>query len=354
MRSTWSATIRNFSTGLWDVVVRGVRRLPNPKGWAALAAVGLLAALTSAHATAAATGGFDGDVSAAQAVTCSTGKQGNTLKWLPTRPDSVQFQTAVIAAQHLAPADSSDAKPVPGPKPSANSSSELFGNTKQSAPTLAPPEKLGTDSLPSMPLEPMPGNSSPKASSQGPDVLKKPYVAPEGLAPSSPTKPGKIKPLEREIVSQLHVLEEHCPSPKDLKPISDLNTNIMPSEGDLPHDCPLGNQAFLWRAFAPLTYAWSASGLCHKPLYFEDVQLERYGHMCGPWLQPFASGIQFFSLIPMLPYEMGVEVPTECIYTLGYYRPGDCAPYMLDPIPWSVRGALFEAGGWVGGVFAIP
>ncbi len=33
---------------------------------------------------------------------------------------------------------------------------------------------------------------------------------------------------------------------------------------------------------------------------------------------------------------------------------GRLSPYMLDPIPWSVRGALFEAGGWVGGVFAIP
>jgi len=51
---------------------------------------------------------------------------------------------------------------------------------------------------------------------------------------------------------------------------------------------------------------------------------------------------------------MGVELPNECIYTLGYYRPGDCAPYVLDPIPFSVRGGLFEAGALVGGICLFP
>ena len=82
--------------------------------------------------------------------------------------------------------------------------------------------------------------------------------------------------------------------------------------------------------------------------------MERYGHMCGPWLQPFASGANFFLTFPILPYKMGLELPNECMYTLGYYRPGNCAPYMLDPIPLSVRAALFEGGAWVGGVFAFP
>ena len=103
-----------------------------------------------------------------------------------------------------------------------------------------------------------------------------------------------------------------------------------------------------------MTYTWTASGLCHKPLYFEDVQLERYGHMWGPWVQPFMSGAHFFLTVPILPYKMGLEPPNECIYTLGYYRPGDCAPYMIEPFPWSLRGAMYEAGAWVGGVFVIP
>jgi hypothetical protein len=51
---------------------------------------------------------------------------------------------------------------------------------------------------------------------------------------------------------------------------------------------------------------------------------------------------------------MGVELPREDIYVLGYDRPGDCSPYMIDPIPLSVRGAVLEAGAWVGGRFAFP
>ena len=122
----------------------------------------------------------------------------------------------------------------------------------------------------------------------------------------------------------------------------------------MPHDCPLGEAVFQPRAFAPLTYTWTASGLCHKPLYFEDVQLERYGHTWGPWLQPFMSGADFFLTVPILPYKMGLEPPNECLYTLGYYRPGNCAPYLIDPLPLSVRAAFFEATAWTVGAVIIP
>lgn len=142
--------------------------------------------------------------------------------------------------------------------------------------------------------------------------------------------------------------------PKPFKPISELTTNIAPSQGALPEDYPMVASPGQPRAFAPCLYTWTASGLYHKPLYFEDVGLERYGHSCCPCLQPIVSGARFFGTVLVVPYEMGLEPPCEDIYTLGYYRPGSCAPYILDPIPLSVRGALFEAGAWVGGVFLFP
>lgn len=122
----------------------------------------------------------------------------------------------------------------------------------------------------------------------------------------------------------------------------------------LPIECPLIDETFVARSWTPSTYVWKASAACHKPLYFEDVQLERYGHSVGPILQPFASSAHFFGTLPILPYKMGLHPPTECMYTLGYYRPGNCAPWLLDPIPLSARAALFEAGAWVGGVVVIP
>lgn len=108
------------------------------------------------------------------------------------------------------------------------------------------------------------------------------------------------------------------------------------------------------RDFTLITMTWKASGLCHKPLYFEERALERYGHSVGPIAQPFLSGAHFFATPFILPYKMGINPPNECQYSLGYYRPGSCAPYMVPPVPISPRGALLEAGAMVGGVFLIP
>jgi hypothetical protein len=124
---------------------------------------------------------------------------------------------------------------------------------------------------------------------------------------------------------------------------------------DFPYECSIDDGTwYTGRCWDETTYMWKASALCHKPLYFEDEALERYGHSWGPYLDPFVSGAHFFCKLPVLPYCMGVTPPTECMYALGHYRPGNCAPYMIDPVPISCRGAAFEAGAWVGGVFIIP
>ena len=158
----------------------------------------------------------------------------------------------------------------------------------------------------------------------------------------------------QDLENKREVVDIDCPSPQDLDPIDKITTDISIDPGPVPKECSLGDLTFEPRNWVPSTFMWKASGLCHKPLYFEDVHLERYGHSHGPLLQPIISGARFFLTIPALPYLMGLEPPDECLYTLGYYRPGDCAPYMLDPIPLSVRGALFQAGAVTGMVAIIP
>jgi hypothetical protein len=123
---------------------------------------------------------------------------------------------------------------------------------------------------------------------------------------------------------------------------------------DYPFDCGLGNEQFQPRRWAQTTYLWKAAGLCHKPLYFEQVQMERYGHSWGPVLDPLVCGAHFFGTVPVLPYKMGITTPNECVYTLGCYRPGSCAPYMIPAVPFTWRAAAFEFGAWTGGSFAIP
>jgi hypothetical protein len=123
---------------------------------------------------------------------------------------------------------------------------------------------------------------------------------------------------------------------------------------DIPIECDLEGGNFNERNWCQTNVMWKASGLCHKPLYFEDPHLERYGHEWGPISQPIVSGAHFFGTFFILPYKMGLQTPNECVYALGHYRPGSCAPYMIDPLPFTWRAALFEAGAWVGGAAAIP
>jgi hypothetical protein len=122
----------------------------------------------------------------------------------------------------------------------------------------------------------------------------------------------------------------------------------------LPTECGLGGLRTASRDWIPSTFAWHASALCHKPLYFEQVQLERYGHTAGPLRQPFISGAHFFLSIAALPYKMAINPPHECQYALGYYRPGSCAPWMIPPVPLSLRGAVAETSFILGGVHLIP
>jgi hypothetical protein len=140
-------------------------------------------------------------------------------------------------------------------------------------------------------------------------------------------------------------------------PIHDLSDDdlcFVNAWWNLPSECTLGTDPFLGRHFVQTTFTWKASALCHKPLYFEQLQLERYGHTAGPIVQPFLSGAHFFGSIATLPYAMGVQPPNECIYQLGLYRPGSCAPWLVDPIPLSLRGALFQTGAVLGGIYVIP
>ena len=135
---------------------------------------------------------------------------------------------------------------------------------------------------------------------------------------------------------------EKCPSPRDLKPINQIDHRIASEPGLFPQECALSETAFQPRNFAPITFTWKASALCHKPLYFQQPKLERYGHTFG-LLTPIISVGHFFVMVPCLPYNMGLEPPWECVYPLGWYRPGSCAPYTLGPLPLSLRGAASQA-----------
>ena len=125
--------------------------------------------------------------------------------------------------------------------------------------------------------------------------------------------------------------------------LSDADWAAVSDYWQIPELCSIGDNRLPQRHWVPQSFTWTASSLCHKPLYFENQQLERYGHTHGPVLQPIHSTAHFFVSLVTLPYATAIHPPTECRYALGYYRPGNCAPWLKDPIPISLDGLRRQA-----------
>ncbi len=79
------------------------------------------------------------------------------------------------------------------------------------------------------------------------------------------------------------------------------------------------------RGFAPIGFGWDAPAVCFRPLYFEDINLERYGIHFG-FLEIAVSTGLFAKNVLLLPYKLIVQPGYESIYTLGYERPSNCIP----------------------------
>lgn len=281
------------------------------------------------------------EASAVRTVSYSTGKSGHQLRWRPqgtseanvraNRPEGqfAQFTSPIIGS----PTDGGAVDPFDDP----------FGDAEEH-PEPSQPRPPVTDEV----LE----GASPRLLVTGSVPQIPPGMAPDGLDESR--EPGMF--LDDALVVAPELPKDPCAAAQ-LESISKITHDISPKGEMFPVECRLIEGALPQRqiqGWAPITFTWKASGLCHKPAYFEDVHLEVYGHSWGPYLQPVISGAHFFLTVPILPYKMGLYPPHECIYSLGYYRPGSCAPYMLDPLPISIRAGLAQAGVMTGMAFLIP
>jgi len=199
-------------------------------------------------------------------------------------------------------------------------------------------------------------------------------AVPESAPERAPAAPYRDEGLEERMVDPkplvpLDEAEERpqveCDKLRDLMLKDRLGrvngariVDLRPQEkGEMPYECTLGGgdrDLSAGRDWACTTYTWKASALCNKPLYFENYQMERYGHSFGPVIDPVVASAHFFGSALILPYKMGVETPCECVYDLGYYRPGSCAPHTIDGFPISVRGAALQAGVVGGLIWVLP
>ena len=214
------------------------------------------------------------------------------------------------------------------------------------------------------------GDDPEQSSSDNPDLAIPPpdqsgpllpFDVPKSAGPDSPRQTSRSDFGSLSRAEELQANQQLCAEElKDFKAstLADIGLDIaiVGTEGeDFPFECSVNDgQKVQPRCWPQVTYRWTASKLYHKPLYFEEVDLERYGHSWGPCLQPFVSGAHFFARLPVLPYCMGYTPPCERQYALGYYRPGNCAPYLVPAVPVSARGGLWQAGAAVGTAIIVP
>jgi hypothetical protein len=103
----------------------------------------------------------------------------------------------------------------------------------------------------------------------------------------------------------------------------------------------------------PQPYGWAAPNFYHRPLYYEDANLERYGLHYGR-IQPVRSAAHFFVSTVFIPFQTGVYHPCEHCYTLGHDRPGSCNPAYFSDYPITARAIIHQSLSTVGAVFILP
>ncbi len=201
-------------------------------------------------------------------------------------------------------------------------------------------------------------------------------VAAELQEPTPAGAPVLTPPPPDAEVDPTPAVDSGKKNPRRLRPISEINPSYDydPDGGDAckhlcPRDsaycpavdggeCPDEEDVLVVtpadRMFPDINYMWCASNLYHNPLYFEDVQLERYGQVkCNEFTQSFVSMGKFGGQLIGLPYQMALDNPHDRRYALGYYRPGDCAPRKHYRIPLNARAAAASIPAYTGAVFLL-
>lgn len=164
------------------------------------------------------------------------------------------------------------------------------------------------------------------------------------ITPQEPAPPRESGNLASVLSSSIRVSNTS---------VDGIGNGQLPPEGILPGvetSLPDG----VARGAISKCVHWAPASICHYPLYFEDVMLERHGHQKFCRLQPLISGARFFATLPVLPYKQALQGPAESIYTLGNYRAGTPAPALKQRLPWDRNAATVEALSLGGLFWAAP
>jgi hypothetical protein len=189
-------------------------------------------------------------------------------------------------------------------------------------------------------------------------IAGQPALSLDGPPPRPP------RPLVSVLVGQPVTRAETIPASTQASVISthyeDLIGQVLarpqpigPPARQLEHGDDLVHGPGMVRLWEQSVSMWEAPAFCHRPLYFEDENLERHGRSFG-LVQPAVSAAHFAGHGLVWPYLAGAFPPHECIYSLGRERPGSYAAYRLYRPPLSARGAAYQAAAVTGLSFVVP
>ncbi|OAI54550.1 hypothetical protein AYO47_02820 [Planctomyces sp. SCGC AG-212-M04] len=197
-----------------------------------------------------------------------------------------------------------------------------------------------TPAVPPTRLAPPP---PPRLPSQGPfEVPRSEPSRNDLLVPPAPDEAPRVAgPVELPQLKKITEIQPFKSCSADGSGVKMCPPNTAGEGSDrCPEQQPLPVFDTSERNFIDIEYCWDAPNLFHTPLYFEDVELERYGHTyCEP-IQTITSAAKFGGQLIGLPYQMALAPVHKREYPLGYYRAGDPAPYKCYQIPLNAEAAL--------------
>jgi hypothetical protein len=207
--------------------------------------------------------------------------------------------------------------------------------------------------IPRTPVAPSPTPAAPPTRVAPPPAPRLPDEGPRFEIPRS--EPSRTDPLIPPAPDEVPRLAGPAELPRlkkitEIAPFQSCGTDgsgvrMCPPNvaGEAADRCPDQHPLPIFegeRNFIDIEYCWEAPNLFHTPLYFEDVNLERYGHTyCEPF-QTLASASKFGLQLAGLPYQMALAPVHKREYPLGYYRPGEPAPYKAYQIPLNAEAAI--------------
>jgi hypothetical protein len=143
--------------------------------------------------------------------------------------------------------------------------------------------------------------------------------------------------------------------------LTDIPLDIRPTEGIMPGDpgaAKLAETAVAdprqFHQVPGIGVSCTPWTICFRPLYFEELMLERYGDKAPCCLQPAVSGVRFFSNVALLPYKMRVRPPRSFVCSNGFSRVGDCPLPGYGECVWRWDAAAVQMAAVTGFVFILP